>query len=122
MYARHLCEHILAHDRLVGCHADAAEALHHAREVVELALHDVGLGVELVFQDSLYRGQRSIATTLSQAVDGDVQSLGTAEHGSQRVRDRQVVVVMGMEVEVHFWIAFDHLAEVLNHLQGIHHA
>ena len=51
-----------------------------------------------------------------------MQTLGTAEHGSQRVRHRQVIVVVGVEVEMDLRIALHHLTEILHHLQGIHHA
>ena len=77
--------------------------------------------MELVLQNGLHTGQRSIATALAQSVYGDVQTLRSTEHSSQRVRYGQVVVVMGVEVEVHLWIALLHLAEILNHLQRIHH-
>ena len=56
MDARHLREDMLANDGLVGGYGDAAETLDHARDVVELVFVDVGLGMELVFQDNLYRG------------------------------------------------------------------
>ena len=64
MYASHLRKHILTNNRLIGCYADAAEAFHHPREVVQLTLYNVRLGVELVFQDCLYGGHRRIAATL----------------------------------------------------------
>ena len=60
----HLGKDVLADDGLVGGDGDAAEAFDHAREVVQLALDDVGLGVELVLEDGLYAGQRGIATSL----------------------------------------------------------
>ena len=77
--------------------------------------------MELVFQDSLNRGQRRIATTLPQPIHRDVQTSCATQHSSQRVRHRQVVVVMGMEVEMYIRIALLHLTEVLDDLQGIHH-
>ena len=116
MDASHLREHILAHDRLIGSHTDAAIALHHPTDVVELTLVNVGLGVELVFQDGLHRSHRRIAAALAQSVHGDVQALGSAQHGSQRVAHCQVIVVVGMIVEVDLWITLHHLAEILDHL------
>ena len=122
MNASHLREDILTDNRLIGGYGDATETLDHARDVVQLVLVDVRLGVELILQNNLYRGQWRIATTLAQTVHGDVQSLGTTQHGSQRVRHRQIVVVVGVEVEMHLRIALHHLTEILHHLQGIHHA
>ena len=51
-----------------------------------------------------------------------MKSLRTTEHSRQRVRHCQVVVVVGVEVEVGVGITLDHLAEVLDTLQGIHDA
>ena len=121
MDASDLRKHILAHDGLVGSHRNAAEALDHARDVVQLTLDDVGLCMELVLQNGLHRGQRGIAATFAQSVDGDVQSAGSTEHSGQRVRHSQIVVVMGMEVEMHVGVALQHLAKILDDLQRVHH-
>ena len=83
MNTSHLCKHILSHYRLVGSYRDATKTLNHTRDVVQLTLYNIRFRVELVLQDSLNRGQRSITTTLSQSVDGDVQSSGTTEHSGQ---------------------------------------
>ena len=64
MHTSHLRKHILTNDRLVGSDSNAAETLHHARDVVQLTFHNVRLCVELVLQDGLYGGQWCIATTL----------------------------------------------------------
>ena len=74
----HLGKDMLPHDRLVGSHRDTAKTLNHAGEVVELILHDAGLGVKLVFQDGLHRSHRCITTTFSQPIDGDMQATSSA--------------------------------------------
>ena len=56
MDTSHLCKHMLTHDRLIGGYRNTAEAFDHARNVVELILVDVRLGVKLVLQNSLHRG------------------------------------------------------------------
>ena len=81
----------------------------------------MGLRIEVVLQDSLYRGQRCIAAPLAQPVHGDVQSLGSAQHGSQRVGNGKIIIVMGMKIEVYVGVSLHHLPEILNDLQGIHH-
>ena len=122
MNARHLGEDTLAHDGHVGSDANAAICRHHATDVVEPLLADAGAGVEMVLQDDLHTCQRRVSTSLAQSVDRDVQAFGTTQDGRQRVGDSQVVVVVGVEVEVHIGVAFDHLAHVLDALQGVHDA
>ena len=122
MDASHLRKHILANDRLIRCYGDAAEALHHPREIIELTLYQIRLGMKLVLQDGLHGSHRCVAASLTQPVHGDMQSFCATQHGSQRIAYRQVVVVVGMEVEMNSRIAFDHLAEILDDLQRIHHA
>ena len=85
MNTSHLSKYILTHNGLIGGHADATKALHHARQVVELTLNNAGLGMELILQNSLNRGQWGIATTLAQSVDGDMKTTGTTKHSCQRV-------------------------------------
>ena len=75
--------------------------------------------MKLILQDNLHAGERGIAATLTEAIHRDVKSLASAEHGGKRIAHGQVVVIMGMEIEMHTGIAFLHLAHILNDLQGI---
>ena len=120
MDTSHLGEDIVADDGLIGGDGDTTVTLHKARDVVELVFVDVRLGMELILEDHLYTRQRSITTAFAKSIDGDVQPLGTAEDSCQRVGHRQVVVVVGMEVEVGIGITLDHLTEVFDALQGVH--
>ena len=81
---------------------------------------NTGLGIKLVLEDYLNARQGRIAASLPQPIDSDMQSLGTAEHCCERVAHGEVVVVVGMEVEVQIGIALHHLAEILYHLQRVH--
>ena len=90
--------------------------------LVQTALVDTRHGVEVVFQDGLHAGQWGIASSLTQSVDGGVQAAATAQHGSQHVGHGQVIVVMGMEIEMSIRITLLHLAHKLNDLQGVEYA
>ena len=122
MHSSHLCEHIITDDWLIGRNCNTRISFHESANVVEFVLMDTGLGIKLVLENHLNARQRGIATSLPQPIHRDMQSLGTTEHGGKRVAHREVVVVVGMEVEVQIGIALHHLAEILNHLQGIHDA
>ena len=50
-----------------------------------------------------------------------MESFAAAQHRRQRVTHRQVVIVMGVEVEVRVRVSFLHLPHVFDHLQGIQH-
>ena len=54
MHASHLGKHVVADNRLIRRHHDAAVAFNQSRYVVQLILADVGAGVELVFQNHLH--------------------------------------------------------------------
>ena len=122
MYACHLREDVFADDRFIGGDGDAGVRLHHAAHLVQTALVDTRHGVEVVFQDGLHAGQRGVAGTFAQAVDGGVQSSATAQHSGQHVGHGQVIVVMGMEIEMSIRITLLHLAHKLNDLQGVEYA
>ena len=76
----------------------------------------------MILQNHLHTRQRGITAALPQPVHRHVQSLRAAQHGGEGVRHREIVVVVGMEIEVGVGIAFHHLPEVLDALQGIHDA
>ena len=122
MNPSHLGKDIITDDGLIGGNGDTTIALHQTGDVVELALVDIGLRMELILQDHLHTRERRITTTLAKTIDGDVESFRTTERCCQRIADGQVVVVVGVEVEVGIGIALEHLAEVLDTLQGIHDA
>ena len=122
MYAGHLREDVIADDGLVGSHGYAAVAFHHTADGVEFVLNDAGAGVELVLQNNLDARQRRIAAALTQPVDRHVESTCTAIDSGQRVRHRQIVVVVSVEVEVYIGVSLHHLAHVVDDLQGVHDA
>ena len=122
MHASHLCEHIVSNDGLIGRDGYAAVAFHQTADVVEPFFVDVSLGMKMILQNDLYAGERRITAPLPQPIHRDVQSAHTAERCCQRVRDGQVVVVVGMKIEVSIGIAAVHLTEKLNDLQRIHDA
>ena len=49
-----------------------------------------------------------------------MQSLGTAEHSSQRVAHCKVIVIVGMEVKVETRITLEHLTKVFYYLKRVH--
>ena len=120
MHASHLRKHIVANDRLIRGYRNTAIALDHTRDIIQLILADVGAGIELIFQNHLHTRQRCITTTLTKTIDRDMQTFGTTQHSCQRVGYCQIVIVMGMEVEMRIRIALQHLAEILDTLQRVH--
>ena len=81
MDACHLGKYILANNRFIGGNHDARVGLHHAAYVVQAAFVNVGNGIEVVFQDSLHTGKRSIAGAFARplmVVYGPLQPLSTA--------------------------------------------
>ena len=119
MYASYLSENILTHDRFVGGNGDTRVGLHETAHIVETLLVDGGVGSEVVTQDSLHTGQRSITRTFTQAVDSSVQALGSSRNSSIHIAHGKVVVIVGMEVEVRVRIALHHHTHKLLHLHGV---
>ena len=122
MDACHLGKYILANNRFIGGNDDARVGLHHTAYVVQAAFVNVGNGIEVVFQDSLHTGKRSIAGAFAQAVNGSMQSLATAKYGGKHIAHGKVIVIVGMEVKMGMRIAFHHLAHKLNDLQRVQYA
>ncbi len=122
MDACHLGKYILTHNRLVGRNYNARVGFQHAAHIVQAAFVNVGNGIEVVFQDSLHTGKRSIAGTFAQAVDCGMQAFAATQYSSQHIAHSKVVIIMGMEVEMGMRIAFHHLAHELDNLQRIQHS
>ena len=120
MHTSHLGKHVIADDRLIRCYGNTTIALNHTRDVVQLVLADISAGIKLVLQNYLHTRQRCITTTLTQSVHRYVQTFGATQHSSQRIGYCQIVIVMGMEVEVRIGITLQHFAEVLDTLQRVH--
>ena len=53
MNTRYLREDIVADNRLIGCHSDAAITLYESRDIVEFVLIDIRLRMELILENHL---------------------------------------------------------------------
>ena len=122
MNACHLGKYILANNRFVGRNYDARVRFHHTAYVIQTAFVNVGNGIEVVFQDSLHTGKRSIAGTFAQTVDCGMQAFTATQYSSQHIAHSKVIIIVGMEVKVGMRIAFHHLPHKLDNLQRIQHS
>ena len=122
MHASHLGENMRSHHGSVRSDRYPAMSLYQTTYGIKGFFVDVGLGMEHVFQDYLHGSQRGIATSLTKSVDCDVESIGATKHGRQRIAHRQVIIVVGMEIEVQIGITLTHLPHILHTLQGIEYA
>ena len=82
----------------------------------------MGACLELVLQDGLHTGKGSISGPLAQSVDACMDTLATAQYGSQHIADGQVVIVMGMEIKAQRRIALTHQAHIADEVQGVQDA
>ena len=106
----------------VGRDTDTGDCLDIAADMHELTFVERVSDLQMVVQDAHEAGDRQVAGALSEAVDCRVETLDPGFDGLVGIGGREVIVVMGMEVEMHLGIALHHLAEILYHLQGVHHA
>ena len=119
MHTSYLSEDIIAHHRGIRSHGDAAVTFNQSGNIVQAVFLDIGLCPKHILQNHLYARQWRIAAALAQAIHGDMESLGTAQHGCQRVAHSQIVVVVGMEIEVRVRITANHLTHILHTLQWV---
>ena len=73
-------------------------------------------------QNGLNTGQGGIAGSLAQSVDGGMNALASAQHGGQHIGDGQVVIIVGVEVEMQVAVTLHHLPHVFYHVQRIEYA
>ena len=76
----------------------------------------------MVLQDCLHAGQRCVSCSFPQAVDGGVQTLAATQYGCQHVTHREVVIIVGMEVETQFRIGLDHAFHIVESVVGVKNA
>ena len=88
----------------------------------ETGFVDVCLHVQYVGQPRNYAGYGSIAGPLAKPVDRDVYALESRSYGFESVRDRETIVIVGVEVEVQAGIALDHVGAELPRLLGTKHS
>ena len=119
MHTSYLSEDIIAHHRGIRSHGDAAVSFNQSGNIVQAVFLDIGLCPEHILQNHLNTRQRRIAAALAQTIHGNVKTLGTAQYGCQRVAHSQIVVVVGMEIEVRVRITANHLAHILHTLQWV---
>ena len=119
MHASHLGEDVIAHHRCIRSHGDAAVSFNQSGNIVQAVFLDIGLCPKHILQNHLYARQWRIAAALAQAIHGDMETLGTAQYGCQRVAHCQIVVVVGMEIEVRVRITANHLTHILHTLQWV---
>ena len=119
MHTSYLGKDVVSYYRSIRSHGNATISFNQSGNIVQTVFLNIGLCLEHVFQNHLNTCQWCIATTLTQTIHGNVKTLGAAQYGSQRVAHSQIVVVMGMEVEVRIRITAHHLAHILHTLQWV---
>ena len=119
MHTSYLGKDVVSYYRSIRSHGNATISFNQSGNIVQAVFLNIGLCLEHVFQNHLNTCQWCIATTFTQTIHGNVKTLGAAQYGSERVAHRQIVVVMGMEVEVRFRITANHLAHILHTLQWV---
>ena len=119
MHTSYLGKDVVSYYRSIRSHGNATISFNQSGNIVQTVFLNIGLCLEHVFQNHLNTCQWCIATTLTQTIHCNVKTLGTAQYGSQRVAHSQIVVVMGMEVEVRIRITAHHQAHILHTLQWV---
>ena len=110
MDAGALREYVFADDRFVGRDVDARVGFHYPADVVDALLDDRITHFQVVVQHGDYARQRRIPGPFAQSVDGRMDALHSGFYGCGDVGDRQIVVVVRVEVEMQLRIAFHHVA------------
>ena len=108
-----LREDELAHEGLVRGDPHAGNRFHIPAHVHQAALIQGVLHLQVVVEDADGAGHGQVAGPLPQPVHGRVQALDAGANGLEGVRRGEVVVVVGMEVEMDARIAFHHRAAEL---------
>ena len=111
MNACHLCEDILSDDGLVRWNDDAREALDHRGDLAEILLIDVGLHLGMVVEDGLHGREWGIASTFTKTIHSGVNASTTSHDRCEDIARGEVVVVVGMEIEMKVGIAGNHLID-----------
>ena len=119
MHTSYLGKDVVSYYRSIRSHGNATISFNQSGNIVQTVFLNIGLCLEHVFQNHLNTCQWCIATTLTQTIHGNMEALGAAQYGSQRVAHSQIVVVMGMEVEVRIRITAHHLAHIFHTLQWV---
>ena len=85
---------------------------------MQTALVHAGFNPSHIGKHCLHAGQRGVAGTLSKTIDTSVNAFAAGLYGRQSVGHRQVIVVVGVEIEMDSGEAGHHSADKLAHLSG----
>ncbi len=118
MHAGTLGEDIFPDNRFIRRNNHPGEALHDAAHLINLLLVDACHHSEVIVDHGHGARERGVAGALSKAVDGDVHSLHSCLQRTENVAGRQVVIIMGVEVEMQTRVAVGHALHVVERLRG----
>src|SRR5690554_4142167 len=122
MHATALGKDVFAGEGLVSGDAHAAEGFDHARDLVELGLVEAVGDFQMVVHHAQNAGQRGVAGSFAQSVDGGVYPAYAGLEGDVHIGYRKVVVVVGMKIEMHPGVTIAHGLTGLPGLVGTENA
>ena len=108
MDARRLGEDISSDDRLVGRNPYSGDGLHIVADTGQRGFVQRIRNAKLVVEDGKGAGDRNIPGPLSQPVDCRVDAADSGAHRLEDIGCREVIVIVGVEVEAAAWIFLHH--------------
>ena len=112
---------IFSHQRHVGRDAHPRNGLHVTAHVHERTFFQGILLLQVVVQQAQGAGYREVAGPFAQTVHRGVDAPESGFDGLESVGGGQVIVVVGMEIEMDLRVAFHHLGTEEGGLGGIQH-
>ena len=117
----YLGEDVVANYRTVCGNRGAGVARHQAARLVQTALVYARLDSGHIGQHCLDTCQRGVACAFAETVDASVNAAAARLDGRQGIGNRQVVVVMGVEIKMDAGEPGRHLTDVFGDLGGRKH-
>ena len=119
MNACNLCKDILSHNRFIGRNHNTGIGLYHPTDIIQAAFVNIGHCIEMIFQNSLHTGKGCITGPFAKSVNRSMQSSDTAQHGSQHITYRQIIIIMRVKIKMGIRITLLHLPHIFYHLQRV---
>ena len=114
-----LRKNILAHDGFVGRNVHTGIGFDYAADVVDPSFDHSVRRLDLVVQYGNHARQWRIARPLAETVDGRMNAVYSRFYRRHHIGDRQVIIVVRMEIEPDIRITPDHLAAKSIRIVGI---
>ena len=104
----YLCKNIVTNDRHVFGYAHTRIAFNYFAYIENIVFVDVSFLIQMIMNECYHTCQRCIPSSLTQSVHGNMHTFCASFDGFVNIGNSQVIIVVGMKIEMKLWVTCHH--------------